>query len=79
MAVISSSYKAAKCSKLKTKGKKKRNLSLRYLKERDKNPSFRATTQIPAGKFIPTAEPNGERWEKKKNISAAEELLAEQS
>lgn len=63
MAVISSNHKAAKCSKLKTKGKK-RNLSLRYLKERDKNPSFRATIQIPAGKFIPTAETNGERWRK---------------
>lgn len=39
---------------------------MRYLKERDKNPSFRATIQIPAGKFIPTAETNGERWGKSK-------------
>lgn len=58
--VISSNYKAAKHSKLKTKGKKKK-LELALLKERDKNPSFRATIQILAGKFIPTAEPNGER------------------
>lgn len=30
---------------------------------RDKNPSLTATIQILAGKFIPTAEPNGETWE----------------
>ena len=46
---------------VKNKGKKKKKPELALLKERDKNPSFRATIQILAGKFIPTAEPNGER------------------
>jgi len=39
--------------------KKKKKLELASLNERDKNPSFRATIQILAGKFIPTDEPNG--------------------